>query len=67
MDFKDIKGKQHYLYDSIVEFNALTEDIEVAGHWRKCYDNDWVVTDDGYVCQILKRFAVKDHYGKKSI
>tara|TARA_R100001530_G_scaffold32530_3_gene25552 strand:+ start:351 stop:1112 length:762 start_codon:yes stop_codon:yes gene_type:complete len=67
MDFKDIKAKRHFLYDNMTEFNALTENLEIASHWREGHDGDWVLTDDGYVCEILKRFTVKDHLGKKSI
>tara|TARA_R100001015_G_C4632048_1_gene195122 strand:- start:2689 stop:3450 length:762 start_codon:yes stop_codon:yes gene_type:complete len=67
MDFKDIKGKRYFLYDSVIEFNALSDGNEIAGHWRDCHDGDWIVTDDGYVCQILKRFAVKGHNENKSI
>mgnify|MGYP003149013546 CR=1 FL=1 len=67
MDFKDIKDKRYYLYDSVVEFNALSEGNELIGHWRECHDEDWALTDDGCVCQILKRFAIKDHRGKRTI
>ena len=67
MDFKDIKGKRHFLYDSVIEFNALSEGNTIAGHWRDCYEGDWVMTDDGHVCQILKRFAVKSYTGDRNI
>ena len=67
MDFKDIKGKRNFLYDSVIEFNALSEGNTIAGHWKEGYEGDWVVTDDGHVCQILKRFAVKGHNENKSI
>ena len=66
MDFKDIKEKRHYLYDSIVEFNALNPGNNISGYWRECHDSDWATTDDGYVCEILKRFTIKDHCGVKS-
>ena len=59
MDFKEIKGQRHYLYNSKEEFYSLTkEDIAVRKNWRDGSENDWVFTDDQYVCQILKDFKI---------
>ena len=54
MDFKDIKDNRHYLYDNLEEFKALVQDTAVIANWRDGEEGDWVVTDDDYVCQILK-------------
>ena len=58
MDFKKIKGVKHYLYDSIDEFYSHNEHIVVRRNWRDGDRNEWVYTDDQYVCQIFKIFKV---------
>ena len=59
MDFKEIKGQRHYLYDSKEEFYALSEkEMPVRRNWRECSEDEWVFTDDNHVCQILKCFKV---------
>ena len=55
MDFKVIKGNNHYLYDNIKEFKAFKPDTPFIQDWRHGNENDWVITDDGYFCQILKK------------
>ena len=55
MDFKVIKGIHHYLYDDIQEFQALKPDTLYVEDWRHANEGDWVLTDDGYICQILKK------------
>jgi len=54
MDFKEIKYIKHFLYDSIKEFGLYYPDI-LPVHWKMGKEKDWVLTDDGHVCQILKR------------
>jgi hypothetical protein len=54
MDFKDIKGNRHYLYDNLEEFKALVPNTAVTSNWREAIEGDWVITDDDCVCQILK-------------
>jgi hypothetical protein len=61
MDFKDIKGTRHYLYDNLEEFKALVPNTPIIHDWRKCKEGDWILTDDNYVCQILKMSEI----GKK--
>tara|TARA_Y100001963_G_C6764391_1_gene441429 strand:- start:1259 stop:2023 length:765 start_codon:yes stop_codon:yes gene_type:complete len=59
MEFKTIKGKKHYLYESKEEFYIKSElDIPIRQDWRQGAEGDWVLTDDNYVCQILKCFKV---------
>ena len=59
MDFKEIKGQRHYLYTSKEEFYTETKESTVVRHnWRDGSENDWVFTDDQYVCQILKSFKI---------
>ena len=61
MDFKDIKEHRHYLYDNIEEFKALVGDELVVLDWRQGLEGDWILTDDDYVCQVLKMSKI----GKK--
>ena len=58
MEFKKIKGKEHRLYDNMAEFMAFNEKLAVSGDWRRGKEEDWVYTDDLYVCQILRVFYV---------
>ena len=65
MDFKEIKGKKHYLYDSIQEFRIHHPDERLNENWRKAKEGEWVVTDDQGVCQILKCYDLKINMSKK--
>jgi hypothetical protein len=58
MDFKKIKGIKHYLYNSTEEFYSHNDDIVVRSNWRDGDEDEWVSTDDQYVCQIFKIFKV---------
>ena len=55
MDYKVIKGINHYVYDSLEEFKAFKSNTNYIKNWRVANESDWVVTDDGYYCQILKK------------
>ena len=67
MDLKEIKGIPNYIYDNKEEFSALRPNAMVSGYWRNGNTGEWVETDDGYVCQILKKFSVKDHKGIQNV
>ena len=54
MDFQDITDTRHYLYDDLGEFQAFVQDTAIVEDWRLAYEGDWVLTDDGYVCQVLR-------------
>ena len=59
MDFKEIKSQRHYLYDTKDEFYSLSgENSPVRNNWRDGSEDEWVLTDDLYVCQILKSFKI---------
>ena len=66
MDFKSIKKVNHYLYDNLDEFKAFGNTEDVVSNWRDCNEGDWVYTDDGYICQILKKSKVS-HPGYKTL
>ena len=65
MDIKEIKGIPHKLYDNESEFKAFCPNETVVGGWREGDVNDWVLTDDGYVCQILFKSEL-NHPGYKT-
>ena len=64
MDFKEIKNTKHYLYDNKEEFAISSPDGVVRHNWRHGEEGEWVFTDDGYVCQILRKSKIKDYDGK---
>ena len=55
MDFKTIKGVNHYLYDNIQEFKAFRPDDYAVDDWRRAQEGEWALTDDKFACQILKK------------
>ena len=65
MDFKEIKGKKHYLYDSLQEFRIHHPKQPLNENWRRAIEGEWVVTDDQNVCQILKCYNLKINMSKK--
>ena len=58
MDFKTIKNTKHYLFDDLEELRAFGFDCEVKYGWRQGNEGDWVFTDDGYICQLLKKSKI---------
>jgi hypothetical protein len=65
VDFKKVKGKKHYLYDSMQEFRIHHPDVAVIDDWRAGKEGDWVSTDDNNVCQVLKCYNLKINMSKK--
>ena len=66
MEIKEIKGIAHKLYDDVDEFKAFCPNEEIVGTWREGQVCDWILTDDGYVCQILGK-AKLNHPGYKKL
>ena len=60
MDFKEIKNTKYYLYDNIEEFAVADPDGVVRHNWRHGEQGEWVFTDDGYVCQILRKLNIAE-------
>ena len=65
MDFKKVKGKKHYLYDSMQEFRINHPNEAVIDDWRVGKEGNWVSTDDNNVCQVLKCYNLKINMSKK--
>ena len=55
MEFKEIKGIKHYLYENFEEFEVFCPDVRVVDSWRNGLEGEWVYTDDDFICQVLKR------------
>ena len=62
MKTRKIKKTEHPLYDNEAEFNKYNPKTEIVPNWRNGEEDDWILTDDGQVCQILKRGAAKQKY-----
>ena len=63
MDFKEIKNIKHYIYDSERGFGMYHPDVPIRHNWRHGEEDEWVFTDDGFVCEVLRKTKVK-HTGK---
>ena len=63
MKSQTIKGFKHYVFNSKEEFqdHFLPHVPPLHKNWRNAEEGDWVLTDDGYVCQILRKSKI----GKK--
>lgn len=64
MEYKPIKGVNHYIFDSVDEFNVHfdNEKIErpsICSNWRDANEGDWVLSDDDRIIQILKKGSIK--------
>jgi len=64
MDYREIKGVKHYVFDSIEEFRdhfrSLDEEIPpIVESWREADEGDWTWSDDGRIVQILARREFK--------
>ena len=53
MDYKEIKGKKHFIY-TIEEWESKYPESKLVS-WRIGQEGNWVLTDDNHVVQILKR------------
>ena len=65
MEFKEIKGKKHYLYETDEEFQVFCPDCVITGNWRNGLEGEWVYTDDDFICQVLRRSRIS-HPGYKT-
>ena len=58
MKDKLIKGVPNYLFNSIKEYRNLGISKKIIKNGRMANEGDWTYTDDGYICQILKKSKV---------
>ena len=55
-----IKGVPRYVFKNEKEFRSTFPDTELIQDWREGEENDWVLTDDKQVTQILRKKQMKN-------
>ena len=66
MDYREIKGVKHYVYNTVEEFQKYHKDINPK-HWKdNPQEGDWVNSDDGGIVQILKRSGISHPNDRKN-
>ncbi|MFC1535744.1 hypothetical protein ACFL4H_00090 [Candidatus Neomarinimicrobiota bacterium] len=63
MNYKIIKRVHHYIYDSVEEFHTVHPNIAPRKNWRTGNEGEWVITDEGGVCQLLRVIKAINHPG----
>ncbi len=64
-NYKTIKGRDYYLCSEIEEVKEKQGyEPEIIQNWRLGNTGDWVSTDDGLFCEVLKRGQLKRPNGK---
>jgi hypothetical protein len=67
MEYQKIKGKRHYIYDSVEEYHSENPGkLGVESDWRVAKEGDWVMSDDGRVVQLLKVSGIKHPNDRKN-
>ena len=66
MQSRKINKKDHLLFDDVNEFNQFMPESSLVDDWRDGKEGDWVLCDDGQVCQILKRNTLRKGESVKS-
>ena len=64
---RKINKVNHPIYESIEEFRKYNPNINIVKNWRDGKEGDWIVSDDGQVCQVLKRGELKHRKDSKII
>ena len=53
MKTRTINGETKYLFDNVEEFREYHDSVSLCLDWRHSSVDDWIVSDDGQVCQVL--------------
>ena len=56
---RKINKINHPIYENIGEFKKYNPGVDVIKDWRDGTEGSWIVSDDGQVCQVLKRAELK--------
>tara|TARA_R110000803_G_scaffold17882_3_gene48080 strand:- start:91 stop:852 length:762 start_codon:yes stop_codon:yes gene_type:complete len=62
---RKIKSVEHPLFQDSLEFSQYMPNTPLVADWRLGLEGDWVSTEDGQVCQVLKRGSLKASGNKK--
>ena len=65
MEYQKIKGKRHYVYDDIDEFQEDYPNKLPLKNWRTAQEGDWVWSDDERIVQLLKVSDIKHPQDRK--
>ena len=57
---RKIKNIEHRVYSNKDEFRQYCPNEQITRNWRDGTEGSWVTTDDGQVCQVLKRGELKN-------
>ena len=65
MKARFVKGVEHHLYEDVAEFRDYQPYIGLVEDWRHSNKGNWILTDDGQVCQVLYLGVMKKLDRKK--
>mgnify|MGYP003133966921 CR=1 FL=1 len=66
MNKRTINGIDRIVYADQADFRSTYPYTDLLKDWREGHEDDWVLTDDGQVCQILKRGVLRNNKGGKT-
>ena len=66
MNKRTINGIDRIVYVDQADFRSTYPYTDLLKDWREGHEDDWVLTDDGQVCQILKRGVLRNNKGGKT-
>tara|TARA_Y100001937_G_scaffold41808_1_gene59314 strand:+ start:2308 stop:3066 length:759 start_codon:yes stop_codon:yes gene_type:complete len=66
MQERVVKGVKHHLYESENEFREYHKSVSLVTDWRHSNKGDWILTDDGNVCQVLHLGILKKNTKKET-
>jgi len=53
MKTRTVNGETKYLFENVEEFREYHPSLPICSDWRHSSVDDWIVSDDGQVCQVL--------------
>tara|TARA_B100000029_G_scaffold206875_1_gene204632 strand:+ start:2454 stop:3215 length:762 start_codon:yes stop_codon:yes gene_type:complete len=59
MKTRKVNGVTKYLFENVDEFREYHPSVSLCKDWRHASVDDWIVTDDGQVCQVLHLGVLK--------
>ncbi len=56
----------HIVYADQADFRSTYPYTDLVKDWRESHEEDWILTDDGQVCQVLKRGVLRNNKAGKT-